>query len=405
MGTLDGKKILLGVTGGIAAYKAAEIVRLLTKAGAEVRVVMTRNAREFIGPQTLATLSGQPVVTEMFHGGADPEIEHIRVPENADLALVAPATANFIAKIAVGIADDPLSTMLLVARCPILIAPAMNPNMYAHPTVVENLATLRKRGAIIVEPDAGEVACGWTGPGRLATPEHIFEEVVAAMTAKDLEGEKILVTAGPTREAIDPARYVSNRSSGKMGFALARAALRRGAEVTLISGPTALTPPPGAKFIRVETAEEMLAAAKKEFSPSTILLMAAAVSDYRPESRAENKIKRTKDSLTVNMTACPDILKTLSAMRKKNQILVGFAAETDDILKNAQKKLAEKKLDLIVANQVGAPDSGFDHDTNRIKILDKEGGIQEFPLLTKDEAAEKVLNHVAKLRNDLSPAK
>lgn len=401
MGVLKGKKVVLGVTGGIAAYKSAEIVRILATEGAEVTVAMTRAAREFVAPLTFATLSGNTVITDMFPGGVEPEIKHIRIPESADAILIAPATANFLAKAACGIADDFLTTMLLVARCPIIAAPAMNTNMYSHPVVQENIRKLKERGVTIITPDSGELACGYSGPGRLPNPEDIVEVIRITLSNKDLKGEHVLVTAGPTREAIDPVRFVSNRSSGKMGFALAKAAVRRGAEVTLISGPTALKPPLGTKLISVETAEQMLKETHKKFSHATVLLMAAAVADYKPKNIQPTKIKKTKDKLIVEMNSCPDILQTLATKKKKNQVIVGFAAETDNLLKNAKEKLKTKNLDMIVANQVGTADSGFEHDTNRIKIISKDGELEDCPLMTKEEAADKILDKVVALRQKM----
>ena len=396
MAVLKGKNIVLGVTGSIAAYKSAEIVRELVTGGAHTRVVMTESARQFIGPQTLATLSGQKVLTRMFGDGTDPEIDHIRVPEKADAILIAPATANIIAKMASGIADDMLSTMMLVARCPILVAPAMNSNMYTHPATEENVEKLKNRGIKIIEPDIGELACGYTGPGRLALPSDIIEELRAALTVPDMKGLRVLVTAGPTREAIDPVRYISNRSSGKMGYAVARAAIRHGAEVTVVGGPTGVAAPRKAALISVETAEEMEAACEEAFEETDVLVMAAAVADYRPQKVAGTKIKKTGNGMSVKLAPCPDILKGLSESASPRQVMVGFAAETDDVLINAKKKIDKKKLDLLVANKVNTPDSGFDHDTNRIRILDSKGGVEPYPLMTKDEAAEIIVNHILK---------
>lgn len=398
MGVLNGKKVVLGVTGGISAYKSAEIVRILRAEGADVTVVMTRAACQFVAPLTFSTLSGNPVITEMFSNGLDPEIKHIRIPENADAMLIAPATANFLAKAATGMADDSLTTMLLVARCPIIVSPAMNSNMYSHPVVQENIRKLKERGVIVIEPDTGELACGYSGPGRLPNPDDIVEMVRITLSGKDMEGEHVLVTAGPTREAIDPVRFVSNRSSGKMGFALAKSAVRRGANVVLISGPTVLKPPVGVKFIPVETAEEMMKEADRNFPKATVLLMSAAVADYKPKKVQPTKIKKSKDKLVVEMDACPDILKTLSTKKRKNHLIIGFAAETDNLLKNAKEKLERKNLDLIVANQVGTSDSGFEHETNRIKIIDRDGNVKDFPLMTKEEAADRILDEVMALR-------
>lgn len=397
MTALKGKKIVLGVTGSIAAYKSAEIVRELVTAGAAVRVVMTESATKFIGPQTLASLSGNRVILKMFGDGTDPEMDHIRVPENADAFLVAPATANIIAKMANGIADDILSSMLLVARCPLLVAPAMNTHMFTHPATDENIEKLKTRGIKIIEPGFGELACGYSGPGRLAPMADILDELHTALTNQDLDGVHVLVTAGPTQEAIDPVRYISNRSSGKMGYAVARAALRHGAEVTLISGPTSLTAPRKAALITVESAEQMRGACEKAFVEADVLIMAAAVADYRPEVAAKRKIKKTETGMTLDLTPCPDILKGLSSKKRKDQILIGFAAETDDLIKNAKKKIERKSLDLIVANPVNVPDAGFEHDTNRIQIIDSTGAVEPHPLMTKDEAAEVIVQRLAKL--------
>jgi len=396
MPVLKDKQILLAVTGSIAAYKSAEIVRELVGAGATVRVAMTEAATKFIGPQTLSTLSGQRVITQMFRDGTDPEIEHIRLPEKADAILVAPATAHIIARMALGLADDIVSSMLLVARCPVLVAPAMNSNMYTHPAVEENIAKLKDRGVRIIEPGFGELACGHTGPGRLADIPDIIEELRAALTGQDLAGLRVLVTAGPTRELIDPVRFISNRSSGKMGFAVAKAALRHGAEVTLVSGPTSLAAPRKAALITVETAEKMQEACLNAFDEADVLIMTAAVADYRPEKSVKSKIKRKESGMSLDLVPCPDILRELATRKRPGQVLVGFAAETEDLLKNARKKLQSKGLDLLVANQVNTPDSGFDHDTNRIQILKSNGKVESHPLMTKDEAAEQVVRQVVK---------
>jgi len=394
MPVLKDKQILLAVTGSIAAYKSAEIVRELVTAGATVRVAMTEAATKFIGPQTLSTLSGQRVITQMFRDGTDPEIEHIRLPENADAILVAPATAHIISRMALGLADDIVSSMLLVARCPILVAPAMNSNMYTHPAVEANIATLKNRGVRIIEPGFGELACGVIGPGRLADVQDVIDELRAALTEQSLSGCRVLVTAGPTREPIDPVRFISNRSSGKMGFAIARAALRRGAEVTLVSGPTSLAAPRKAALITVETAEKMREACLNAFEQADVLIMTAAVADYRPKKAIKSKIKRKDTGLTLELVPCPDILRELSSKKRPDQVLVGFAAETEDLIKNARQKLKAKGLDLLVANPVSAPDAGFDYDTNRIQILNSKGQVEPHPLMTKDEAAEQIMRHV-----------
>ncbi len=394
---LNGKNILLGVTGSIAAYKSAEILRELVNRGCNVRVVMTEAATRFVGPQTFSTLSGKPALVRMFHEGEDPEVEHVRAPEEADAVLIAPATANIIAKMATGIADDMLSTMLLVARCPILVAPAMNSNMYTHPVVEANIAKLKERGIKIIEPEFGDLACGYTGPGRLAPTTDILEDLQEALTGQELEGVRVLVTAGPTREPLDPVRYISNRSSGKMGYAVARAAVRHGAEVTLISGPTGLAAPRKAALVNAETAREMNDACKEHLEDSDVVIMTAAVADFRPEEASAGKIKRGKDEISLKLVPNPDIIRGLAESKTKNQLMVGFAAETEDLVKNASEKLKSKGLDLMIANRVNTPDSGFDHDTNRIQILLSDGTVASHPLMTKDEVAETVILKIAQL--------
>ncbi len=397
MRRLEGRNVLLGVTGGIAAYKAAEIVRLLTKARATVRVAMTRNACEFITPLTLQTLSGHPVATNTFDLTQESQIGHIRLADTADVVLVAPATANVIGKLAHGIADDLLTTVLLATRAPVLVAPAMNVHMYENPAVRENLQRLAQRGYRIVEPGAGFLACGYEGPGRLADPEVIFAEVARAVTPADLAGQRVLVTAGPNREPLDPVRFVSNRSTGKMGFALAAAAWRRGAEVALVAGPTGLPTPHGVRRLDVETAQEMHRAVAGEFEQATILLMAAAVADYRPARVAPEKIKKTGAPVTLELVRTVDILGEL-APRKGNRIVVGFAAETETVLANAQRKLREKNLDFIVANDVSRADAGFGVDTNAVTVIDArsaDAAPAESPLLPKDEVADYVLDRIA----------
>jgi phosphopantothenoylcysteine decarboxylase/phosphopantothenate--cysteine ligase len=396
-------RITLGVTGGVAAYKSAELVRRLQTEGHSVQVVMTRAAREFITPLTFAALSGQKVVTDLFTGGdsgdanLESAIEHIAVAQRTDLLLVAPATADTLAKFARGLADDFLSTLYLASTAPVVLAPAMNVNMWQHPATQENLAALRKRGVRIVEPGEGYLACGMTGPGRLAAQEEILKAVrEVAEAQQDLAGETVLVTAGPTHEDLDPVRFIANRSSGKMGYAVAEAAARRGAKVVLISGPTALETPEGVERIDVRTAEEMLRAVRARFSPVTIAIFAAAVADYRSAEPATAKIKRTKEPLTIHLESNPDILATM-AKEKGDRLVVGFAAETDHVAENARKKLTAKNADLIVANDVTAEGAGFDVDTNIVTIFSRDSRDLPLPRMTKAEVAERILDEVLRL--------
>jgi len=388
---------VLGVSGGIACYKAVELVRLLVKAGCSVQVIMTRSAMEFVTPLTFQTLSGHPVASETFSLTQESEIGHINLADSADLFVIAPATANIIGKIANGIADDLLTTVLMATQAPVLIAPAMNIHMYGNPILQENLRKLRRVGYHLLEPAEGFLACGYEGKGRLPDPEKIAEEIQRLLKPKDLIGERFLITAGPNREPLDPVRYLSNRSSGKMGYALARAALRRGAEVALVSGPTALEAPVGARTTQVTTAAEMRAAVLKEFSTSTAVIMAAAVSDYRPVIRADKKIKRGKGPIELRLEPNPDILKELGAA-KGGRLLIGFAAETEELTANAAKKLTEKNLDMIVANNVAQAGSGFDGDTNIATILDRSGATRALPLMSKDELADRIFDHFLDLK-------
>jgi phosphopantothenoylcysteine decarboxylase/phosphopantothenate--cysteine ligase len=392
----QGKKILLGVTGGIAAYKAVEVLRLLVTAGAQVQVVMTAGACEFVAPLTFQALSGEPVRTALFGPAAEP-LEHISLGQAVDAIVIAPATANCLGKIAAGIADDLLTTVILAATRPILICPAMNVKMYENPVVQENLATLRQRGFQVLEPAAGEMACGAYGSGRLPEPADIVAAVACLLTPQDLAGRRFLVSAGPTCEDLDPVRFLTNRSTGKMGYAVAARARRRGAEVTLVSGPTALPAPWGVNRLAVRSALEMQAVLADLFPRCDVLVMAAAVSDYRPAGVAEQKIKRGEAEMLVKVTHNPDIIAGLGAQRRHQQVLVGFAAETQDLLAQAAAKLQRKGLDLIVANDVTAPDAGFAVDTNRVTILDRQGGVEVLPLLSKDEVADRLLNRVAAL--------
>ena len=390
--------VVLGVAGGIACYKAVELVRLLVKAEFKVQVIMTRGAMEFVTPLTFQTLSGNPVATEIFNLTQESEIGHINLADAADLFVIAPATANVIGKIANGIADDLLTTVLMATQAPVLIAPAMNVHMYDNPILQENLRKLRRVGYSIMEPAAGYLACGYEGQGRLPDPEKIAEEIERLLKKKDLGAEKFLITAGPNREPLDPVRYISNRSSGKMGYALARAALRRGAEVALISGPTSLEPPSGARVIAVTTAAEMRDAVLKEYSQCTAVIMAAAVADYHAAAVAEKKIKRGRGPVELRLEPSPDILKELG-QNKDGQWLVGFAAETEDLIANAQKKLHEKNLDMVVANNVAEDGSGFDGDTNIATIVDRSGATRSLPLMSKDDLADCIYDHYLALKS------
>src|SRR5579885_2139121 len=397
MGALDGKTIVLGISGGIAAYKAAELVRLLTARGARVHVMMTRNAQEFITPLTMQTLSGNPVATETFNLTQESQIGHIRLADTADLIVIAPATADIIAKAAVGIADDIVTTVLLAARCPVAFAPAMNVNMYNHPTVTDNLARLSARGVRIIDPEEGALACGWEGKGRLCDPAAIVEELERLATPQDLAGEKILVTAGPTQEAIDPVRFVSNRSSGKMGFAIARAAAMRGAEVRMVAGPSVLATPRGVERIDTVSAAEMLSETARNFPWCTALVMAAAVADFRPAEPAGPKVKKNPRGFDLRMESIGDELPRLAA-KKGARVMVGFAAETNDLISNARDKLKRKGLDLIVANDVTREGAGFGVDTNIVTLIGADGSMQDYPKLGKDEVADVLLYRLASIR-------
>ena len=404
-------KIALGVSGGIAAYKAAEIVRLLQDRGVRVQVIMTHAAQEFIRPLTFAALSGEKVITDMFgadaseHPNIESAVEHIAVAQSIDALLVAPATADILAKFAQGIAGDFLSTLYLATTAPIVVAPAMNVNMWDHPATQANLDALKKRGVRIVEPGTGYLACGMTGPGRLAENEAIVAATLEALGAsQELAGETVLITTGPTREKIDPVRYLTNRSSGRMGYAVAEAALRRGARVLLVSGPTALTPPGAAEVTHVESAEEMRQAVLRLLPQATIVIKTAAVSDYRPKSPAAQKIKRSGGPMTLELEPTVDILSEITR-HKQSQLIIGFAAETQNALENARKKLASKSLDAIVVNDVSREGVGFDSDRNAVTIISQHE-VVEVPETTKWEVAQRVLDQVVRLRNPQeTPAK
>ncbi len=388
---------MLGVAGGIAGYKAVELVRLLVQGGFTVQVVMTREAVQFVTPLTFQTLSGRPVATEIFSLTEESEIGHINLADQADVFVIAPATANVIGKIASGIADDLLTTVVMATRAPVLFAPSMNVHMFENPIVQENVRKLRRLGYHFMEPAEGFLACGYEGKGRLPEPAEIVEEIRSLLKKKDLAGEKLLITAGPNQEPIDPVRYLTNRSSGKMGYALARAGARRGAEVTLIAGPTSLPAPSKARLIRVRTAAEMRAAVLESFPESTAVVMAAAVSDYSPEKFVPRKLKKSDRALRLDLKLNPDILKELGA-KKNGRLLVGFAAETEDLVANAGKKLKEKNLDMIVANDVTAEGGGFEGDTNIATLLDRRGNVQALPLMTKDELADRIFDFLQALK-------
>lgn len=388
------KNIVIGVAGGIAAYKAVEIVSRLKKAGCTVHVIMTKAATEFVTPLTFREVSGNPVVADMWEEPKTWNVQHIALASRADLFLIAPATANVIGKIANGIADDMLTTTVMATRAPVILAPAMNTNMYLNPITQQNLSKLAGLGYHIVEPAAGMLACGVEGPGRLPEPVDIVKKVVAMLQGnRDLAGKRVLVTAAGTREPIDPVRYIGNRSSGKMGYALAEAAAARGAEVILVSGPSSLANPAGITVKRVETAAQMRDVVLAEFDTVDIVIKAAAVADYRPETTADQKIKKTGNTLTLSMVKNPDILRELGE-RKKHQLLIGFAAETQELLSHAQEKLINKNLDMIVANDVTLPGAGFNIDTNIVKVIHKNGNIEELPQLTKPQVAEILIDKI-----------
>jgi phosphopantothenoylcysteine decarboxylase/phosphopantothenate--cysteine ligase len=392
--------VVVGVSGGIAAYKSVELVRLLDFDGFSVQVIMTRGAAEFVTPLTFQTLSGHPVAIDLFSLTQESEIGHINLADQADLLVIAPATANIIGKMAAGIADDLLTTVVMATRSKVLIVPSMNVHMYENPLLQENIHKLKGLGYYFMEPAEGDLACGYEGKGRLPEPRDIVVEIQGLLKKKDLESERLLITAGPSREALDPVRYLSNRSSGKMGYALARVGARRGAEVTLISGPTSLAPPSGIRLIRVVTAGEMRKAVLDEFHDATSVLMAAAVADYRPERFSDKKIKRGEAPAEIKLMPNPDILREIGK-KKNGKVLIGFAAETEDLINNAEKKLRQKNLDLIVANNVSEEGSGFDGDTNRATILGRMGGVHSLPLMSKDELADRIYDHLLGLRSEI----
>ncbi|WP_029917761.1 bifunctional phosphopantothenoylcysteine decarboxylase/phosphopantothenate--cysteine ligase CoaBC [Pelobacter seleniigenes] len=391
-----GKNVVLGVSGGIAVYKAVELLRLLTKAGADVHVVMTRNACEFVTPLTFQTLSGNPVHTDLFNLYQEREIDHISLADRADLFILAPATANLVGKIAQGLADDLLTTSVMATKAPVLVVPAMNTNMYQNPIYQRNEKILVENGYHVLEPASGALACGWEGQGKLPDPEVIFETAINVLTPKDLLGCTLLVTAGPTREEIDPVRYISNYSSGKMGFAIAAAARRRGGQVVLVAGPSTLAVPEGVRCLPVFTAEEMRTAVFNHLENVDVVIKAAAVADYRSADRSVHKMKKNAEQLTLTLERNPDILAEIGE-QKGNRVLVGFAAETERLLAHAAEKLKKKNLDLIVANDITRQGAGFDVDTNIVRFLHADGQVEELELMPKAEVANRLLDRVATL--------
>ena len=396
---LEGKNVVLGVTGGIAAYKACELTSRLRKAGAQVHVIMTKSACQFVAPLTFETLSNHPVVTDTFVRPDTWEVEHIALAKCADVFVIAPATANILAKMAHGIADDMLSTTVLATRAPILLAPAMNTGMWDNAATRENVETLKKRGVRFIGPEGGYLACGDTGSGRMSEPAQIFEAIDAlASPRQDLKGLRVLVTAGPTREMLDPVRNITNRSSGKMGYAIAEEARQRGAEVTLVSGPTVLPVPEGVERVDILSTQDLYDAMTARCAHADVVIQAAAPADFTPARVSDRKIKKQGDgNLVVEMKQTPDVAAVVGQLKRPGQILVGFAAETDDVTKNAQGKLKKKNLDMIVANDVTAPGAGFDVDTNIVTFLTKDG-METLPCMPKRRVAEALLDRVMKLR-------
>lgn len=390
---LKGKFVVIGIAGGIAAYKTADLISKIKKMEGQVQVIMTEAAKKFITPLTLQTLSQNPVITGLFTKPRTWEVEHVSLAEKADVFVIAPATANIIGKVANGIADDFLSTTIMATKAPVIFVPAMNTNMYENPITQNNINTLKKTGYSIIEPETGFLACGYTGRGRMPETSTILDEIYYVLEKKDFKGKKILITAGPTRESIDPVRFISNHSSGKMGYCLAKAARLRGGKVTLISGPTYIEPPRGVKLIKVITACEMLQRVLENFEEADIIIKAAAVSDYRPKNYSNHKIKKKADDLQIPLERNPDILYEIGK-RKGHRILLGFAAETQNLIENAIKKLKEKNLDFIVANDLTKEGAGFAVDTNIVKIIDADGNIEEMPKMKKELLANIILDKV-----------
>ncbi len=396
---LKGKCVVLGVTGGIAAYKACELTSRLRKAGAQVYVVMTKNACQFVAPLTFETLSNHPVAVDTFARPETWEVEHVALAKRADVFVIAPATANVLAKMSCGIADDMLSTTVLATRAPILVAPAMNTGMWENAATQENVRILRERGVHFIGPDGGFLACGDTGAGRMSEPSAIFEAAEKLLSAtNDLAGLRVLVTAGPTQEPLDPVRFITNRSSGKMGYAIAQAAAERGACVTLVTGPVNLPVPSGTEAVRIQSTQELYAQMIQRCADQDIVIQAAAPADFTPEMVADTKIKKQGDEpLVIRLTQTPDVAAAVGKLKKPGQMLVGFAAETNDVLANAQKKLEKKNLDLIVANDVTAPGAGFDVDTNLVTLITKDG-LETLPLMQKSQVAHALLDKILVMR-------
>ena len=394
---LQGKCVVLGVTGGIAVYKAVELLRLMVKAGAEVHVIMTRSAQEFVTPLTFQTLSGNPVHTELFNLVQEQDIGHISLADRADLLLIAPATANFVGKVANGIADDLLTTTVMATRAKVLFVPAMNTNMWENPLYQSNQRRLEGLGYHFIEPVYGDLACGWQGQGKMPDPQVVFNVAHALVGSKDFTGKTFLVTAGPTREELDPVRFLSNYSSGKMGFAIARAARDRGARVILVTGPVNLADPKGVETIHVTSARDMYREVMNKAAGADVVIKSAAVADFRPAERGEQKTKKgDAETMTISLQRNPDILAELGR-QKGSRILVGFAAETEELLRHAREKLQSKNLDMIVANDVTQDGAGFDGETNIVRFLTPGGEVEELPLMTKGEVAESLLDRIAKL--------
>lgn len=393
---LKDKHIVLGVTGSIAAYKIASLASMLVKKQADVTVIMTKNATNFINPITFESLTGNKCLVDTFDRNFEFQVEHVSLAKQTDVFLVAPASANVIAKAAHGIADDMLTTTLLACQCPKIFAPAMNTRMYQNPIVQDNISTLKSYGMEVVTPASGYLACGDTGEGKMPEPEVLYESVLRALTPKDLAGKKVLVTAGPTQEKLDPVRYISNHSTGKMGYAIAQAAVRRGADVTLVSGKVALTPPMGVQVVSVVSAADMAQAVKATASEQDIIIKAAAVADYRPRVTADEKLKKKDEELSVELERTEDILAWLGAHRREGQVLCGFSMETEHMLENSRTKLEKKKIDMIVANNLKQEGAGFGTDTNVVTLLTKEG-TEELPLLSKEDVADRLLDRLKEL--------
>jgi phosphopantothenoylcysteine decarboxylase / phosphopantothenate---cysteine ligase len=392
--------VLIGITGGIAAYKIPFLVRILVNAGIDTRIVMSDAATKFVTPLTLATLSGNPVLRDMWADLEAPSVQHIEIADNSNLAVIAPATANIIGKFASGIADNLLSTIFPALKCPVLICPSMNINMFRNPIVQRNLGTLKEMGYHVMEPESGYLACGWSGEGRLPEPEAIAEKIFAMLSSKDLKGKRILVTAGPTEEPLDPVRFISNKSSGKMGVAIARRAAARGADVTLVSGPMRTDPPMGIKLLSVRTARQMHDAVINCFSKTDVVIKAAAVADFRPESESDEKIKKDRLNQSISLVKNPDILHALGQMKQKGQILVGFAAETHNPVDNAREKLFSKNLDMMVVNDVTMPGAGFDCDTNIVRFLYASREDEQLEIMSKETVADLILDRVLSIEHD-----